>query len=638
MINNALLHSLIDGLNEPQRLAVTHSYDKNTLVVAGAGSGKTGVLTRRIAFIVASGHSTDSILAVTFTNKAADEMRKRVGQYIGVDNAKKILMGTFHSVCVEILRKFGREIGVPRYFTIYDSNDSKQIMKEVVTEILGILDKEFLEECITTISSMKNSLITPEEAENRVTNQREQTIAYAYRKYQYKLQSNKALDFDDLIMKTVMLLRASDSTRLYCQRRFRFVMGDEIQDTNTAQFELLELIAGRNNIFVVGDDSQSIYGWRGANIDNIIKFQAKYPDSKIIKLEQNYRSTQTIVNTGNAVIRHNIKRLDKTCYSCSEIGEPVKIYKAKNDVAEADFIVKEIINLNVYDAHEYKDIAILCRVNKLTRVIEDQFIRNGIPYQVVNGTSFYQRKEIKDVVAMLRSVINPTEDLAYERMLKVTPKVGDKTIAEIKKIARVDDISLSEAVARYEGRSKAQLISVSRIIETLGGLITHPITFVIEKLFELTGYLKRLQAVNTAENQERIENLEELISIAAEFEKNNETDTLSAFLDRMTLSSDTDADKGDDRVKLMTIHSSKGLEFKTVFIMGVEEGLLPHKRSINEGDIEEERRLLYVAITRAEKNLYISNASARMNYGSVDSCFPSRFLTEIPKSMSIEIW
>lgn len=633
-----LMAKLIDGLNDPQRLAVTHSYDKNTLVVAGAGSGKTGVLTRRISFIIANGYSTDSILAVTFTNKAADEMRKRVGAYIGKDNARRIMMGTFHSVCVEILRKFGKEINVPKYFTIYDAKDAKQMMKEVILEITGTSDKTLIDEACSRISSMKNELITVDEADYRATTQQDRTVAYAYRKYQYKLGTNKALDFDDLIMKTVMLLRNSDTCRNYCQNRFKFILADEVQDTNAAQFELLGLIAGNNNIFMVGDDRQSIYGWRGANIDNIIKFQQRFPNSKIIKLEQNYRSTQMIVNVGEAVIKNNRKQLDKTCYAVGEVGDPVKIFKAQSDRDEAAFIVREMTNLRIYDDHAYKDIAVLCRVNKLTRLIEDELIKNGIPYQVVNGTSFYQRKEIKDVVSMMKSVANPHEDISFERMLKVTPKIGDKTVNEIKKIANTNNISLYEAAKQYDGRSKAHLESAIRTLYNLSQSITDPITSFLQRILDVTGYIKRLKAVNTPENQERIENVEELINIATEFEKISEQDTLTSFLDRMSLSSDSDADKGDDKVKLMTIHASKGLEFKTVFIMGTEEGLIPHTNAKTEAEAEEERRGFYVAITRAEKNLYITHAGSRMNYGNIENKFPSRFLSEIPKSMSMEIW
>lgn len=633
-----LLHNLIDGLNPPQRQAVTHSYDMNTLVVAGAGSGKTGVLTRRIAFIIGCGYSTDSILAVTFTNKAADEMRKRVGKYIGDENAKKILMGTFHSICVEILRKFGKEVGVPKYFTIYDASDAKQLMKEVVSDITGSIDKETVEMCCSGISNMKNNLITITECQMTAATPQEQLIARAYEKYQHKLNVNKSLDFDDLIMKTVLLLRHSTTARNYCQNRFRFVLGDEIQDTNKAQFELLELIAGKNNIFLVGDDSQSIYGWRGANIDNIIKFQQKYPNSRIIKLEQNYRSTQTIVNAGNAVIKNNKKRLDKTCYSQSAIGDPIKIFKAVNDMKESEFIVKEIINLHVYEGLSFEKVAILCRVNKLTRTLEDELMKRGIPYQVVNGLSFYQRKEVKDTVAIMKSVVNPDEDIAFERLMKITPKIGDKTISEIKKLANEKGISLSEASKLYNGRSKAHVENLAKMLETLSGFLVSPVTTFVNKALEVTGYLKRLKSVNTQENQERLENLEELVNIATEFEQIAESDTITSFLDRMTLSSDSDANKDVERVKIMTVHASKGLEFDTVFIMAVEDGLLPHRNSMSESEIEEERRLLYVAMTRAEKKLYISHSASRMSYGKIESAFPSRFLTEIPINMTMEIW
>lgn len=637
-MNNSLLLKLVDGLNPQQRLAVTHSYDKNTLVIAGAGSGKTSVLTRRIAFIVGCGYSTDDIVAVTFTNKAADEIRKRVGQYIGVENAKKILMGTFHSVSVELLRKFGREIGVPKWFVIYDTKDAKQIMKEVVKELLGSVDKEVVDNCVNNVSKLKNEMITYQQAQLTAFTSDDQFVAMAYERYQNKLSANRALDFDDLIMKTVNLLSTSIVARDYCQKRFKFVMCDESQDTNAAQYALLELIAGPNNIFLVGDDGQSIYGWRGAKIDNIIRFQEKYPNSNIIKLEQNYRSTQTIVNASNAVIKHNRKRLDKTCFSMNDIGEPVKIFKASDDTQEARFIVREIMNLHTYTGKEYKNFAVLCRVNRLTRTIEDELMRYGIPYRVVSGLSFYQRKEIKDTVAMMKSVVNPDDDMSFERFLKISPSIGDKTIQEIKKIANTLKIPMREAVNHYDGRAKAKLQLVLKHIKHMGQYIAKPVSEFIQEILDTTGYVKRLKAVNTPENQERIENIGELFNIATEFEGLHDKDTITEFLDRMTLSSDSDGNKDDNCVKLMTIHSSKGLEFDTVFVMGVEETLLPHKNCASEAELEEERRLLYVAMTRAEKLLYITHTTSRMSYGKVERMMPSRFLSEIPIDLRLELF
>lgn len=638
MIKNDLLQVLVEGLNPPQRLAVTHSYDKNTLVVAGAGSGKTSVLTRRISFIIAMGYSTDSVLAVTFTNKAADEMRKRVSGYIGEDRAKKILMGTFHSICVQLLRKFGKEINIPRYFVIYDAKDSKQIMKETVNEIIGSVDATTIDMCVNKISEYKNDLIGPHEVSLRATTKDERLIALAYERYQNKLFLNKALDFDDLIMKAVYLLETSTVARNYYNNRFKFVVADEVQDTNAAQYKLLELIAGNNNIFIVGDDNQSIYGWRGARIDNIIKFQQRYPDSNVIRLEQNYRSTQTIVNASNCVIRNNRTRLEKNCFSQKDVGDPVKIFKAPNDIKEAEYIVNEIINLCAYSGKSYKDVAILCRVNKLTRNLEDNFMKHGIPYKVVSGLSFYQRKEIKDTVSMMKCVVNPDDDIAFERTLKITPKIGDKTIEDIKKLASTHGTSLYRSIGKYDGRSKAQINLLIKNIAILTAYISKPVTEFVKETLNLTGYIKRLEAVNTPENQERIGNIEELVNIATEFEQMSESDTITSFLDRMTLSSDSDANNDDNCVKLMTVHSAKGLEFDTVFVMGVEEDLLPHKNCKSESEIEEERRLLYVAMTRAEKALYLTHASSRMKYGKIENAFPSRFLSEIPINFKTEIW
>lgn len=634
----SMIVELLKGLNPPQRQAVTHSYDRNTLVLAGAGSGKTRVLTKRIAFIIAHGHSTSSILAVTFTNKAADEMRKRLSEYIGKENAKKILMGTFHSVCVELLRQFGKEIGVPKYFTIYDSGDAKQLMKEVMMDITGAYDKELVSSALGKISNMKNSLISPQEASLRCYENEDRLIAMAYERYQQKLAKNKALDFDDLIMKTVLLLRSSNKAKSYCNNRFKFVMSDEVQDTNKAQYELLELIAGSNNIFLVGDDSQSIYGWRGADINNILTFQDKYPNCRIIKLEQNYRSTQTIVNAGNALIKHNTKKLEKTCFSASEVGEPIKIIRTNNDIKESEFIVGEIVNLVKYCGYKFSDFAILYRTNRLSRGIEDKLMAYGIPYQVVAGLSFYNRKEIKDTVSIMQSVANPSNDMAFKRVLGVMPGIGDKSIQALQEIADKDNSSLYDSISKFDGRSKAPLQNIAKMIGRMQKYMNKPVSEFLKLVLETTGYVQRLSAVNTKENQDRIENIEELVNVACQFEQNNQTDTLTSFLDRVSLSSDTDATKDEDKVKLMTVHASKGLEFPCVFIMAVEENILPHKNCQSNTEIEEERRLLYVAVTRAEKLLYISHASTRMTYGKINTAMQSRFISEIPMNLKMEIW
>lgn len=640
--NVVLLHELIAGLNPNQSLAVTHSYDKNCLTIAGAGSGKTNVITKRIAFIIGNGHPTSSVLAVTFTNKAADEMRKRVAKFIGKQNAKKIMMGTFHSICVEMLRQFGRDIGVPRYFTIYDTGDSKQILKETLLEVTGTTDDNLVKSCREKISNMKNNLIDVHEANMRALSPEDRLVASAYGLYQQKLAMNKALDFDDLIMKTVFLLRTSAKAKSYCNNRFRFVMADEVQDTNDAQYELLELIAGNNNIFLVGDDSQSIYGWRGANIDNILKFEKKYPNCRIIKLEQNYRSTKVIVDAGNALITHNKHRLDKTCFSVGSNGDLIKVHKAYNDKQECKFIVNEIKNLIFYGNKKPSDIAVLCRVNKLTRELEDQLMSNGIPYEVVAGLSFYDRKEIKDVTAILKSTINPHDDAAFKRYLDLTPRVGKDTIKQIKELARKNNCSLFDAVQLYNGRSKGAIEQGLKILTKLLGFINSPIEEFIQTAITITGYIQRLNAVNSKENQERVENVEELINVAAQFTQNHENtqnDILTSFLDRVALSSDTDAKTDEDRVKLLTIHSSKGLEFNTVFIMACEENILPHKNSqSSELDIEEERRLMYVAITRTEESLYITYSGSRMVYGKIEHSMISRFISEIPSYLKMEIW
>lgn len=633
-----MIAELLKNLNPPQRQAVTHSYDRNTLVLAGAGSGKTGILTKRIAFIIGHGHPTSSILAVTFTNKAADEMRKRLGGFIGKENAKKILMGTFHSICVELLRQFGREISVPKYFTIYDSGDSKQLMKEVMTDITGTSDKDVVKNVMSKISNMKNALVGPQEASLRAYEEEDRLVAMAYERYQQKLAKNKALDFDDLIMKTVLLLRSSAKAKGYCNKRFKFVMGDEVQDTNKAQFELLELIAGNNNIFIVGDDSQSIYGWRGADINNILTFQERYTNCRIIKLEQNYRSTQTIVNAANALIKYNTRKLEKTCFSAGDVGEPIKVFKANNDIKECEFIVGEIINLVKYCGYKFSDFAILYRTNRLSRGVEDKLMSYGIPYQVVAGLSFYDRKEIKDTVSIMQSVSNPDNDIAFKRLLGIMPGIGEASVNTLQEIADKDNSSLYQSISKFDGRTKAPLLNIAKMIGKLQQFMNRPVSEFLKIALESTGYLQRLNSVNTKENADRVDNIEELMNIACQFENNNQNDTLTSFLDRVSLSSDTDANKDTDKVKLMTIHASKGLEFPCVFVMSVEENILPHKNCQSDMEIEEERRLLYVGVTRAEKLLYITHAGSRMTYGKINTAMQSRFISEIPTHLKMEIW
>lgn len=632
-----MIHGLLEGLNPPQLEAVTMSYDKDTLVIAGAGSGKTAVLTKRIAFIIANGHSTDSILACTFTNKAADEMRNRVASFVGKDNAKKTLIGTFHSICVVLLRQFGREIGVPKYFNIYDTKDSLQIVRECVQDVLGTTDNEIIKNCRSEISNLKNQLIKSREASIMATSSDEKLVAMVYERYQVKLEKNKSLDFDDLIMKTVDLLKTSTVARSYCNNRFRFVMADEVQDTNAGQFELLGLIAGGNNMFLVGDDAQSIYRFRGAEVGNIINFQEQHPNCRVIKLEQNYRSTQTIVNAGNEVIAHNTVRLDKVCFSDGGLGEKIRTYNAYSDLQECDFVASEINNLITYCGYKYKDISILYRTNALSRGIEDKLMTNGIAYEVVNGLSFYDRKEIKDTMSIMKAINNSDDDIAFKRILGFTPKVGKKTIDRLVEIAEASNISMHASISQYDGRNKSQLLFIADMLEKLYNLKTKPVSELLASTWQLSGYIQRLSAVSSKENEERISNLNELMNVACEFEKRDDKGTLETFLDRMSLSSNRDGETNDDSVKLMTIHSVKGLEFPVVFVIATEEDMLPHKNAKTLFDIEEERRLFYVAITRAERLLYITSSNSRMLYGVKKNTIPSRFLGEISPKYKLEI-
>ncbi len=633
----------LDTLNPAQREAVEKTQGP-VLILAGAGSGKTRVLTTRIAHLIEDkGVQAANILAITFTNKAANEMRERVEETLGSD-PKDMWISTFHSCCVRILRKDINRIGYNRSFVIYDSADQVSLIKDCLKE-LNLSDKVFEPKVvISTISGAKDKLHSPQQFKAmHMNDNRMSKIADIYALYQDRLKRNSALDFDDLIYKTVELLKEDSEVLDYYRSRFKYIMVDEYQDTSKAQYELIKLLAREHqNICVVGDDDQSIYGWRGADIRNILEFEKDYDDVHVVKLEQNYRSTQLILDAANTVISNNIERKRKKLWSDKKEGELIKIQLAENEMEEADFVSDMIYKICREQNRTYKDFAVLYRANAQARSIEDALNRSQIPYNIYGGTKFYERKEIKDLVAYLRVIQNPQDDISLKRIINVPRRgIGLRTIEKVEDRASLKQESLYSVLIDIETNSdistKARN-SISGFVDTIGTLRTikevYPVSKLIEKVLETTGYLDELSKDKSDETQDRIDNLKEFISIAIEFEQNSEEQDLETFLTNVALTSETSNDEVDDKVSLMTIHTSKGLEFPVVFLVGVEEGLFPIARavrSMNDSDIEEERRLCYVGITRAKEILYMTLTRKRTLYGKTNPSIASRFMEELPK-------
>ena len=633
----------LETLNPAQREAVEKT-EGPVLILAGAGSGKTRVLTTRIAHLIEDkGVQAANILAITFTNKAANEMRERVEETLGSDT-KDMWISTFHSCCVRILRKDINRIGYNRSFVIYDSADQVTLIKDCLKE-LNLSDKVFEPKVvISTISGAKDKLYSPQKFKAmHMNDNRMSKMADIYALYQDRLKRNSALDFDDLIYKTVELFKEDSEVLDYYRSRFKYIMVDEYQDTSKAQYELIKLLAKQHqNICVVGDDDQSIYGWRGADIRNILEFEKDYDDVHVVKLEQNYRSTQIILDAANTVISNNIERKRKKLWSDKKEGELIKIQLAENEMDEADFVSDMIYKICKEQNRTYKDFAVLYRANAQARSIEDALNRSQIPYNIYGGTKFYERKEIKDLVAYLRVIQNPQDDISLKRIINVPRRgIGLRTIEKVEDRASLKQESLYSVLIDIETNSdistKARN-SISGFVDTIGTLRTikevYPVSKLIEKVLETTGYLDELSKDKSDESQDRIDNLKEFISIAIEFEQNSEEQDLETFLTNVALTSETSDDEVDDKVSLMTIHTSKGLEFPVVFLVGVEEGLFPIARavrSMNDADIEEERRLCYVGITRAKEILYITLTRKRTLYGKTNPSIASRFMEELPK-------
>ena len=638
--------SLLDALNEPQRQAVMAT-DGPLLILAGAGSGKTRVLTHRTAYLIEEcGVNPYNIMAITFTNKAAGEMRERIDQMVGY-GSESIWVCTFHSTCVRILRRYIDRLGFGTNFTIYDSDDQKTLMKDICKR-LEIDTKMYKEKMfLSAISSAKDELIDPIEFETRAAGdyvKRKQ--AQVYREYQQALKQNNALDFDDLIMKTVELFKLDKEVLASYQDRFRYIMVDEYQDTNTAQFELIRLLALKyQNLCLVGDDDQSIYKFRGANIYNILNFEHHFPDATVIKLEQNYRSTQNILDAANAVIANNQGRKEKRLWTDNGAGDKITFEQLDTAAEEADFVARDIARRVRKGEYQYKDCAILYRTNAQSRLFEERFITANIPYKIFGGVNFYARKEVKDLLAYLKTIDNGQDDLAVRRIINIPKRgIGAASINKVALYAQEQEISFYDALCVAEqvpglGKAAAKIRPFVLFIQSMKAkakLLS--VTDLLQEVIETTGYVRELEAEGTDEAEARIENIDELISKAVDYAEGEEAPTLNGFLENVALVADIDSfDENSDYVVLMTLHSAKGLEFPNVYLAGLEDGLFPSYMSItsdnSQAEIEEERRLAYVGITRAKKNLTITSARVRMVRGQTQYGKVSRFVREIPPEL-----
>lgn len=635
------MQNIFDGLNPAQAAAAGHITGP-LLIMAGAGSGKTKVLTCRIAYLLEQNVAPYNILAITFTNKAAAEMRERVDRMVG-SIAKDIWLSTFHAFCAKFLRM---EIdglgGYKRNFVIYDSSDSQAVIKACLKE-LNLDDKQFAPNSIqATISNAKNALTDEREFARDADTFFAQKVAEIYQLYQNKLRNNNALDFDDLLMCTVRLLENNQEVREKYQNKFKYILIDEYQDTNHAQYLLAHMLAAKHrNLCVVGDADQSIYGWRGADIRNIMDFENDYPEAKVIKLEQNYRSTKTILEAANAVIEHNSDRKPKALWTENSQGEPISYYLANDERDEAQYIASNITKLNTVYNVPYGDMAVLYRTNAQSRVIEEAFMKTGIAYTMVGGLKFYDRKEIKDILAYLRVIFNPADTVSLLRIINVPRRgIGDTTIGRLNEYAISNNLTLFDVISNPDlvpdltARAKRPLEALAELIFNLMSLQqSMAVVDLIDKVMNDSGYIAELEKEQTPQSEVRIENLRELLSVAKEFANGELENNLENFLSHVALVSDVDtADLAGEKVTLMTLHSAKGLEFPVAFMAGMEEGLFPHSRTLmNECEIEEERRICYVGITRARRKLYLSNARMRTIYGKTIMYPVSRFMSEIPE-------
>ena len=637
------MNSLLTGLNKEQQQAVQHT-EGPLLILAGAGSGKTMVLTVRIAHLLAQGVNPYEILAITFTNKAAKEMKSRVEGLVG-DVANRIWLSTFHSFCAKFLRfELDNFLGYNSNFTIYDTSDSQAVIKAAL-KALNLDDKYYpVGAMIAAISDAKNKLLFASDFRKQARDFYQQKVADVYEYYERELRKNNALDFDDLLLVAVKLLQSNEAVLDKYSKRFRYVMIDEYQDTNHAQYLLAKLLASHwKNIAVVGDADQSIYAWRGADIQNILDFEKDYPNCISIKLEQNYRSTKIILDAANAVIENNEGRPKKNLWTDKTEGAKIQHFTAQSEHEEAAFIGDTIAKKHDIHGVPYGDMAILYRTNAQSRVLEEALIKRALPYIMVGGTKFYDRKEIKDVLAYLRVLYNPFDDLSLLRIINVPKRsIGATTVAKLQDYARANGTSLFMTLTQLhlvdsiKGKTKEKLEEFGILIFTLvAEMEDRTVLDILESILDRTGYLAQLEESTDPQDQARAENIGELLSVAKDFQDTNPSGTVEDFLEQVALVNDVDSfEQEESKVTLMTLHAAKGLEFPIVFLGGLEEGLFPHSRTLmNPEEIEEERRLAYVGITRAEKELYISNATTRTVFGRTSSYLPSRFIDEIPEEL-----
>ncbi|MEQ7090119.1 DNA helicase PcrA [Enterococcus gallinarum] len=645
-------NELLANMNPRQKEAVMHT-EGPLLLMAGAGSGKTRVLTHRIAYLIEEKNVNPwNILAITFTNKAAREMKERVNQLLG-SGGEDVWVSTFHSMCVRILRRDVDQIGYSRNFTIIDTSEQNTLMKRVLKE-LNIDPKKYDPRSILgAISNAKNELLTPADYENQQGSLFEQIVGRCYALYQKELRNNQCMDFDDLIMNTIRLFKENEDALQFYQRKFHYIHVDEYQDTNHAQYTLVNLLADRfKNLCVVGDADQSIYGWRGANMQNILDFEKDYPDAAVILLEQNYRSTQTILNAANQVIKNNRNRPDKNLWTENRAGEKITYYRGDSERDEARFIVSEMQKQIADKGRKFGDFAVLYRTNAQSRVIEEMLLKANVPYTMVGGRKFYDRKEIRDILAYLSAIANPSDSLSLERIINVPKRgIGATSVEKLREFASLHEWSLLEAamnvdLANISGKAGKELGSFGMMMDQFAQMIPYlSVTELTKEILDKTGYKQDLINQNNLESQSRLENLEEFLTVTQEFDKRfeaqNEDDAdapeekLTVFLNDLALLSDVDSyEEESSQVTLMTLHAAKGLEFPVVFLIGLEENIFPLSRALmEESELEEERRLAYVGITRAEEELFLTNAFSRTLYGRTQYNRPSRFMEEIEQDL-----
>ena len=636
------MQNVLEGLNDKQYEAVINT-EGPCLVIAGAGSGKTKVLTHKIAYLIGEkGVKPWNILAITFTNKAANEMKERIANIVG-DDAKDIWMGTFHSICVKILRRFIDRIGFDSSFIIFDTSDQKTLVKGCMKD-LAIDDKLFNDRAVKKeISNAKNEMLEPEQYTARANGDfRKEKIATVYELYQKRLKENNAIDFDDIINYTIKILEENPDILEYYSSKFQYVLVDEYQDTNKSQFTLITMLASRNgNITVVGDNDQGIYSFRGADISNILNFERDFPGTKIIKLEQNYRCTGNILKAANAVIKNNEVKYKKELWTQNEEGNLPKVYQAENEYDEASYIVEQIEHLKREEYYKYSDFAVLYRMNTQSRAIEDILRRENVPYKIVGGLKFYERKEIKDAIAYLRLIQNDNDNLSLKRIINEPKRgIGKTSLDKVEQLAEAAETSMYDVIKKADEYGLNRVFLNSRefvnVIEELKSKKDElSVSEMIKLTLKKTGYIKALEQENTIEAENRIANLDELLNVAIEFEEEFAENSLQEFLEGITLSSDLDnMEEQEDSVTLMTLHSAKGLEFPVVFLVGMEEGIFPGYQSMMEPqELEEERRLCYVGITRAKENLFLTCSKQRTVFGSTSYNPTSRFLKEIPEEL-----